>query len=118
MCRDEGPHLCQGWTSKDDVVGRGAINEEVDALNGLNEIARETHKKLDGSIKQVVRDMKFIERFCEHDTHRVTSVNKDTFDIKVRNVCLNNQRIIMGKDGDMLLFLAEDNGVLTCSRHL
>ncbi|CAL9004977.1 unnamed protein product, partial [Prunus brigantina] len=82
---------------------------EVDASNGLDNITRKAYKRRDASVKQVVKNLKLVEGFCEHDTDRATGVNQDTPNIEVGDVCPNDERVVMGKD-DATLLLAEGNG--------
>lgn len=76
----------------------------MDTSNELDNIARKAHKRHDASVKQVLRDLKFIEGLYEHDGDRATYVHQDTSDIEVGDVCSNDQLVVMRKDDATLLF--------------
>ena len=82
----------------------------MDASNGLNVITRKAHKRCDASVEQVSKDLEFVESVSEHDTNRTTDVDEDAPDIKVGDVCPNDQRVVMGVDDTILFFLAKSNG--------
>lgn len=90
----------------------------MDAPNGLENIARKTHKRRDTLVKQVVRDLKFVQGFSKHDTHRATSVHENTANIEVGNIHSNDQRVIVAENDTTLLLFYECNRCPSCLGHL
>ncbi|KAI5332079.1 hypothetical protein L3X38_022207 [Prunus dulcis] len=81
----------------------------MDASNWLENITREAHKGCDASVEQMSRDLELVESISKHDTDRVASVHQDTPNVEVRNVCVDNEWVIMGENNTTFLFLAEGN---------
>lgn len=89
----------------------------MDALDGLDNISRKTYQRCDASVEQVVRDLKSAEGFGKHNVDQPTSVNSMA-NIKVGDICANDQQVITEKNDTLLLLFVEGNRLPTSLSHL